>query len=441
MDDVRQMARDARRVSRQLAMATTAQRNAALLAITRALEQRREEIVAANALDLARAEEAVARGVLGEPLLKRLSLAGRKYDSLGEMVFSVMQQPDPLNATQAATELDTGLELYRISVPIGVIGVIFESRPDALVQIAALALKAGNAVLLKGGREAAGSNRILAEVINTATTCCEGIPPGWLGLLAGREEVSVLLEMDEDVDLIIPRGSNEFVQFIMNNTRIAVMGHADGICHVYVDRAADVAMAVRIAVDSKTQYVAVCNAAETLLVHRDVAATFMAQAVPALRDKGVELRGCARACALAPDAVQPAAEEDWRTEYLDLVLSVRVVDDLAQAADHINEFGSHHTDTIVTADAAAATAFLRGVDSASVMHNASTRFADGFRYGLGAEVGVSTSRLHSRGPVGLEGLTSYKYLLQGQGQIVDDYEGDANRPYTHRRLQRQWNGQ
>lgn len=436
--DVGQMARGARKAARQLAVTSAAQRNAALEALSRALEQRRNDALEANARDVADAEQAVGRGELAQPLLKRLSLSDSKLDGLRQMVASVAAQPDPLNVTQSATELGTGLELYRVTVPIGVIGVIFESRPDALVQIAALGLKSGNAVLLKGGREAARTNQVLADVIAAATAGVDGIPNGWLGLLAGREEVSVLLEMDQHVDLIIPRGSNEFVRYIMDNTRIPVMGHADGICHVYVDRSADVDMATRIAVDSKTQYVAVCNAAETLLVHQDIAPGFLERAVPALQSRGVELRGDARARSLALGAMGRATEQDWRTEYLDLVLAVRVVENLEQAIEHINKYGSHHTDTIVAADPEAAETFLRGVDSASVMHNASTRFADGYRYGLGAEVGISTSRLHSRGPVGLEGLTSYKYVLEGQGQIVDDFEGERTRPYSHRRLQRQW---
>ena len=438
--DVRALAERARLASRQLATSATEAREGALVAISRAIEANRERILTANARDMETAGEMVAQGELSEPLLKRLNLGGSKFSTLAEMVDSVRQQPEPLGITQQAVELDEGLDLFRVSVPIGVIGVIFESRPDALVQIAALCLKSGNAVLLKGGREAAQTNQVLAEVIAQATAAAEGIPPGWIGLLEGREEVRALLELDQDVDLIIPRGSNEFVQYIMHNTRIPVMGHADGICHVYVDRAADLYKAVRVSVDSKTQYVAVCNAAETLLVHGDIAADFLARAVPALQAKGVELRGDEWACALAGAAMKPAVEEDWRTEYLDLILAVRVVDGLEPAIDHINRYGSHHTDAIVTEDREAARRFLRGVDSASVMHNASTRFADGFRYGLGAEVGISTNRLHSRGPVGLEGLTIYKYILEGDGQIVDDFEGEHPRPYAHRRLEADWPG-
>ena len=436
---VQAQAAAARGAARHLATATGAQRDAALVAIATALRDRRDAVLAANREDLALATEQVQRGELAAPLLKRLDLSA-KYEATVAMVDSVRQQPDPTGLTQSAVELDEGLTVYRVTVPIGVIGVIFESRPDALVQIASLCLKSGNAVLLKGGREAAATNRALAEVIVAATADLPGIPAGWLTLLETREEVGALLALDQDVDLIIPRGSNEFVAHIMRHTRIPVMGHADGICHVYVDQAADLEQAVRIVVDAKTQYVAVCNAAETLLVHAQVAPAFLARAVPALVAKGVALRGDERACAICPGAMAPATEADWSTEYLDLILSVRVVGSLTAAVAHINRYGSHHTDAIVTADRDAAVSFMRAVDSSSVMHNASTRFADGFRYGLGAEVGISTSRLHSRGPVGLEGLVTYKYLLEGQGQVVADYEGSAPKAYAHRRLASCWPG-
>ena len=436
--DIRALAAGARRASQQLAISSSDQRNAALTAISRAILEEKDPLLEANARDIEAAGEMVARGELGEPLLKRLNLTGPKFDSVIDMVESVKGQPDPLGATQSSLELDQNLALFKVTVPIGVIGIIFESRPDALVQIATLCLKSGNAVLLKGGREAACTNRALADVITRATAGMEGIPSGWISLLEDREQVRALLDQDQDIDLIIPRGSNEFVQYIMNNTRIPVMGHADGICHVYVDSAADIDKAVRVAVDSKTQYVAVCNAAETVLVHADIAAPFLAAAVPALQAHNVELRGDGRARELAGDAVQPATEEDWRTEYLDLIFSIKIVDSLEEAVAHINHYGSHHTDAILTEDRQAALQFLRAVDSSSVMHNASTRFADGFKYGLGAEVGVSTNRLHSRGPVGLEGLTIYKYILEGDGQIVDTYDGQEHRPFTHRRLDAGW---
>ncbi|MDP6449717.1 MAG: glutamate-5-semialdehyde dehydrogenase [Lentisphaeria bacterium] len=433
---IQTMAANARSAARELATMSAESRDSALSAIDAALVERQAEILEANSRDIAAAEKMVQAGEIAAPLLKRLQL-DKKYESLSEMVQSVQSQSDPLGRTQSAMELADGLELYRISVPIGVIGVIFESRPDALVQIAALCLKSGNAVLLKGGREAANSNRILAEVIETATVGA-GMPSGWIGLLETREDVAAILDLHHDIDLLIPRGSNEFVQHIMENTNIPVMGHADGICHVYVDADADIDRGVRIAVDSKTQYVAVCNAAETLLVHRAIAPKFLAAVAPAFRDGNVELRGDVSTREILGDQVVPATDDDWKAEYLDYIIAIKVVDDIGSAIDHINTFGSHHTDTIVTEDQDAAKQFISAVDSASVVHNASTRFADGFRYGLGAEVGISTNRLHSRGPVGLEGLTSYKYVLQGNGHIVDDFEGEQPQPYTHRGLDNPW---
>jgi glutamate-5-semialdehyde dehydrogenase len=327
--------------------------------------------------------------------------------------------------------LDEGLELYRVSCPIGVIGVIFESRPDALIQISCLGLKSGNAVLLKGGREASATNRLLADIIYRAGVAA-GIPEGWLGLLETRADVADMLERDESIDLIIPRGSNAFVKHIMDNTTIPVLGHADGICHVYVDREADLDMAVRIVVDSKTQYVAVCNAAETLLVHVDGADAFLPRIQTALAHKNVELRGCERTAAIID--VKPAQPEDWRTEYLDTILSIRVVDGLDEAVAHINRYGSGHTDVIVSASRERGLQFMNRVDSADVFYNCSSRFSDGFRFGLGAEVGISTNKTHARGPVGLEGLVIYQWRMMGQGQIVADYTGPRARPFSHRPL-------
>ena len=440
MASVAKMAQAARAASQQLAVASGASRDAALEAVASALERQRDRVLDANGLDVEEAWQMVERGELDQPLLKRLDLSGSKYDATVAMVRSIIAQPEPLGQTQVATELDEGLLLYRVSVPIGVLGVIFESRPDALVQIACLCLKSGNAALLKGGREAARTNAALAAVMTEATSGFMDMPECWMALLEGREEVRALLDEHEHIDLIIPRGGNEFVQYIMNNTNIPVMGHADGICHVYVDSAADLERAVDIVVDSKTQYVSVCNAAETLLVHDDVADSALPRIAEALQDKGVELRLDERAYSvLSGDfSVKRASEKDWKTEYLDYVVSVRVVDSLAAAVTHINRYGSHHTDSIVTEDGSSARAFLSQVDSASVVHNASTRFADGFRYGLGAEVGISTNRLHSRGPVGLEGLTIYKYVLQGNGHTVASYEGDVPRSFTHKKLDAHW---
>ncbi len=440
-DDIKAAAKTARQAALALSQTTEKQRNAALEAIAQALSANRDLILDANKRDLTAAEKMLAQGKITPPLIKRLKVDREKLDSeIVVGVRSVAAQEDPIGKTQAATELDEGLNLYRVTVPIGVIGVVFESRPDALVQIATLCLKSGNAVMLKGGSEAFHTNRALAQVMVAATADLDGIPEGWMHLMEAREEVAGILELHDLIDLIIPRGGNELVQHIMNNTKIPVMGHADGICHVYVDKDADLKKAVRITIDSKTQYAAVCNAAETLLVHAGIAKSFFATAIQQLTDQGVLIRGDARTLALAAsaDALTPASDTDWSTEYLDYVLSVKVVDSVEEAIAHINEYGSHHTDSIVTEDQQAAKRFLQAVDSASVIHNASTRFADGFRYGLGAEVGISTNRLHSRGPVGLEGLVIYKYVVTGEGHIADDYIGENGKTFTHQKLDAVW---
>lgn len=425
--DIQTIAAQAKTAAIRMAALDTELKNRALADIADALENRKRDILTANKADLAR-----SRGEhLAAPLLKRLKFDDGKIAEACEGLRSVARLPDPVGRTLEARELDEGLELFRVSCPIGVIGVIFESRPDALVQIAGLCLKSGNAVLLKGGREAAETNRLLADIIYRAGTSA-GIPEGWLGLLETRADVADMLGLDESIDLIIPRGSNAFVRHIMDHTSIPVMGHADGICQVYIDRGADTAMAERIVVDSKTQYVAVCNAAETLLVHRDSAAAVLPPIKAALEARGVEIRGCRRTAAIIP--VKPAAPEDWRTEYLDYILSVMIVDSLQDATEHINRYGSGHTDVIVSNDRERGLRFMNAVDSADVFFNCSSRFSDGFRFGLGAEVGISTNKTHARGPVGLEGLVIYQWRMIGSGQIVADYAGPAARPFTHRRL-------
>jgi glutamate-5-semialdehyde dehydrogenase len=426
MADIAAAAHAAKRASVPLAATSTDTRNNALAAIAEALTRRAEEIVAANRDDLRRGEETR----LAEPLLKRLKFDEKKLAAVVAGIQSLMALPDPVGRTLAARELDQGLELYQVSCPIGVIGVIFESRPDALVQISTLCLKSGNAVLLKGGSEAAQTNRVLAEVIGQATRSPQ-IPEGWLHLLETRAEVEAMLALDGTIDLIIPRGSNAFVRFIMDHSNIPVLGHAEGVCHVYVDAAADLDMGVAVVCDAKCQYVAVCNAAETLLVHQAVAADFLPRVREALAARPVTLVGCPRTAAIIP--VQPADGQTWRTEYLDYQLSVRVVDDLPQAIEHINTYGSRHTDAIITRDRSAARAFLDLVDSANVLWNCSTRFSDGFRYGLGAEVGISTNKIHARGPVGLEGLMIYKWKLLGSGQTVAPY-ADGGKAFSHRPL-------
>ncbi|MGD8372538.1 MAG: glutamate-5-semialdehyde dehydrogenase [Syntrophobacterales bacterium] len=427
--DIKQTAIQAKEASIRLAAVRSEMKDRALAAIARALEINKTEIISANRADMERSE----RENLAAPLLKRLRFAEDKIKEACEGLESLIGLEDPVGITLSALEMDEGLELYKVSCPIGVIGVVFESRPDALVQISSLCLKSGNAVLLKGGSEAAETNRILADIIDRASVQA-GIPAGWLGLLETRADVADMLGMDNYIDLIVPRGSNEFVQHIMENTNIPVLGHADGICHVYVDSQADLDMAVRIVVDSKCQYVAVCNAAETLLVHQDIASVFLPQLKVALEEKGVEIRGCEETLQIID--VKPATEQDWQTEYLDLILAVKIVDSLDEAINHINRYGSGHTDVIVTADKARSIKFMDHVDSAGVFVNCSSRFADGFRYGLGAEVGISTNKIHARGPVGLEGLVIYKWRLIGKGQLVADYSGKDARAFTHRRLEK-----
>ncbi len=422
MSGVYASAQHARNASLVLAGLTSEKKNAALLQIAKALTANQNKIVEANNRDLAEAD----RNGLAMPLRKRLLFDEGKINSVVEGINSLVALPDPVGRQLLATEMDDGLRLYRVTCPIGVIGIIFESRPDALVQIATLCLKAGNAVLLKGGSEAAHTNRILSDIINHASIEA-GMPHGWISLLEKRSDVDEMLKFDEYIDLIIPRGSNEFVQYIMRNSSIPVLGHADGVCHVYVNEKADPEMAVRLVVDSKTQYVAVCNAAETLLIDESIAPTLLPVIAAALEAKHVILHGSEEAAAIWP----MEKVEEWHHEYLDYEMSVRVVADMSDAVEHINQFGSGHTDAIITEDEDAALAFMQAVDSGSVMWNCSTRFSDGFKYGFGAEVGISTSKIHARGPVGLEGLVTYKYKVFGKGQIVDDYASGKSH-FTHK---------
>ena len=423
---IAEIAAVAKSASIRLGAVTTEQKNTALAEVAAALKAESERIVCANKADLAAAE----KGGLAGPLLKRLKFDQGKIADVCAGIDSLIKLDDPAGRILSATELDKGLELYKVSCPIGVIGVVFESRPDALVQISTLCLKSGNAVLLKGGSEAANTNRILTEVIAEATEKA-GMPKGWIQLLETRQDVAEMLAQDELIDLVIPRGSNQFVRYIMDNTNIPVLGHAEGICHVYIDGDADLDMAVNITVDSKCQYVAACNAAETLLVDSRIAETFLPKVKAALDRKNVELRGCERTASII--SVKPSGEDDWSTEYLDYVLSIKVVDGVDEAIGHINRYGSGHTDAIVTVNKAAAEKFMDLVDSGNVFWNCSTRFSDGFRYGLGAEVGISTGKIHARGPVGLEGLVIYKWKLRGSGQIVADY-AEGRRKFSHKKL-------
>ncbi len=411
---VMKAAADAGEASVILAAADSELKNRALAAIADALLASKESIFTANKEDL---DRSTAEGI-SAPLLKRLKFDDVKLDEVVDGIRKLITIDDPVGKVQMETELDEGLVLYRKSCPIGVIGVIFESRPDALVQISALCLKSGNALLLKGGSEAKLTNAALFDVISRASAAA-GIDRRWATLLGSREDVAEMLRQDKFIDLIIPRGSNDFVRFIKQNTAIPVMGHSDGICHCYADKSADICMAVNIIVDSKAQYAAVCNATETLLVHADAAPKLLPPLKDAFDALKVEMRGCERTRAIID--VKAATMADWSTEYLDYIISVKVVDSLEEAVNHINRYGSGHTDAIITESNDAAAYFEAYVDSANVFRNCSTRFSDGYRYGFGAEVGVSTAKVHARGPVGIEGLLIYKYVLEGSGQIVDDY--------------------
>jgi glutamate-5-semialdehyde dehydrogenase len=461
-----QRAARVRRAAMALGQWSDAERRAAVLAMASALESDRQLILAANQADM----EAAASDGLAPALMARLKLDGAKLDAAIAGVRQVAALADPLGRRQLHTELDQGLVLERLTVPLGVLGVIFEARPDAAIQIASLAIRSGNGAILKGGREASRSCAAIMAALRQGLA--SGIPqtipaPGnpmatdpmamdpvamdpvamdpvamdpaagdlmaasALELLTSREESLALLKLDGLVDLIIPRGSNALVRFIQDNTRIPVLGHADGICHLYVDVAADLEQALRVAIDAKTQYPAACNAIETLLVHEQIAPSFIPRAIEAFRAAGVELRGDAAAMALGIS--HAATEEDWSCEYSDLVLAVKLVPDLEAAIEHIGRYSSRHTDAICTTDAQAANRFLAAVNSAGVYLNCSTRFADGFRYGFGAEVGISTQTLPPRGPVGLEGLVTYRYRLRGEGHIAADYASGA-RQFSHRGL-------
>jgi len=428
MDAIRTAAEKAKEASYRLQNLPLESRNEALREVIKQLQERKPEIVSANQLDI---KEAKSAG-LSSPLLKRLSYDGPKIQESVQQLESLIAQEDPVGKVISRTELDQGLMLERVSCPIGVIGVVFESRPDALVQISSLCIKSGNAVLLKGGSEAKNTNEALARAIDHAIVKTDSRFKEVVQLLSTREEFRGLLALDGLVDLIIPRGSNELVRSIQASTKIPVLGHAAGVCHTYVHKDAEVPMAVKVCFDAKCQYPAVCNAMETLLVHRDIAKTLLPKLAKEYQKAGVELRGDSATSKIIK--VDKATEKDWSTEYNDLVLAIKVVGSLDEAIDHINKFGSHHTDAIVSSDPAAANRFMDLVDSSSVMWNCSTRFADGYRYGLGAEVGISTSKTHARGPVGLEGLTIYKYRLSGNGQIVAEYVGKNARKFTHRKL-------
>jgi glutamate-5-semialdehyde dehydrogenase len=429
----------AKRASIVLASVDTATKNAALEAMAKALDENRDRILEANRKDVELAEKLKRKGELPQAMVDRLKVNDSKITGMISGIRDVIKLDDPVGKTIDALELDKDLDLYKVSCPIGLIGVIFEARPDVVPQVMSLCLKSGNSTIFKGGSEAASSNRAIFDLLLEAAESAEGMPQGAFQLIETREEVKDLLSMDAYIDLLIPRGSNAFVKFIQDNTRIPVLGHADGICHAYVDSYADLGKAYSVCLDSKVQYPAVCNAIETLLIHESVVDRFLPAMARMYDSAGVEMRCDASSYAILEHidflkSIVRATEEDWSTEYNDLIISIRVVDSIESAIEHINTYGSHHTDVIITENPFNRKAFTDLVDSSSVMVNASTRFADGFRYGKGAEVGISTNKIHARGPVGMEGLLIYKYILLGNGHKVADYVGPDARGFTHTKL-------
>ena len=421
---IREIAAVMKQNAPQMAFLTGEEKNRALQAVRKALTEHAQEIFRANQEDLERAEA----DQVPVQVRRRLVMDEKKLKDVCAGIEALITLPDPAGRVTLHRELDEGLTLRRVTCPIGVIGVIFEARPDALVQISTLCIKSGNTAILKGGKETACTNEVLYRIIHEAGVDA-GLPEHFLELATTHTQIDELLKCDREVDLLIPRGSNRFVRYIMDHTNIPVMGHSDGICHIYVDEKADVSMALQVITDAKTQYPVACNAVETILVNRSISESFLPLLAGALHCAGVGMHADREAVSIlhrsCPEeiaaSVSQLEEDDFRTEYGDLELSIKVVADTASAAEHINRFGSHHTDAIITEDDAAAAYFMRMVDSAGVYRNASTRFADGFRYGFGAEVGIATGKLHARGPVGLDGLVTYKYELTGHGQIVGDY--------------------
>ncbi len=420
--------RNVRSAAVKLASLSDEERSAMLLKMAAAFEDNKERIFRANREDIGKAEK---EGI-SDALLHRLVLDESKLASAIEGVKSVAAQKCPVHEIKEKRLLDEGLVLEKVTFPLGVIGMVFEARPDALIQIVSLAIKSANGIILKGGKEASSTNSTLCEIIRESL---DGA--GFMMLLSSHSDVDAMLKMEGYIDLIIPRGSNKFVRYCMDNTHIPVMGHADGICSVYVDSFADIGTAVNVCTDSKVQYPAACNAAETILVHKDVAAQFIPLFASSLEQYGVTIHADERSLPLLKDyggKVVKACEDDFHTEFLSLELAMKVVDSIDEAISHIAEHSSHHTDAIITSDESNRERFFNEVDSADVFCNCSTRFADGYRFGLGAEVGISTGKLHARGPVGLEGLTTTKWLLSGSGQIVRSYTGKGARHFIHKDL-------
>ena len=425
--DIRSEAAKMKMAAPKLANSSIDTRNAALDLIAKRLEENKESVFEANKKDLKAAEE----NNISPAIVKRLKYDEVKMRDSIEGLRQLMGLEDPVGKVSLTRELDEGILMKKVSVPIGVIGVIFEARPDAMVQVASLCIKSGNCAILKGGKETANTNKVLFEIIKKSVIEA-GLPENSLLQAELHNEIDELLACDKDVDLLIPRGSNNFVRYIMENTKIPVMGHSSGICHIYVDEDVDTQMALSVIRDAKIQYAAACNAVETVLVNRKIAADFLPKMADNLLEVSVKLRGTAEVAEILNSYdVEVMKEDEFDTEYNDLVISIKLVDCVEEAVEHINYFGSHHTDSILTNNSDSAAYFKNMVDSAGVYHNLSTRFADGFRYGFGAEVGISTGKLHARGPVGLDGLVTYKYVIEGEGQIVSDY-ASGKKTFHHR---------
>ena len=415
-DSFSQIAKNAKIASKKIAVVSSEIRNSALINIAQSIENSRESIFAANESDLKNAEILVNENKISKSTFNRLKLDENKMRDMIQGVRDVAKLEDPIGKILLKRELDEGLVLTKKSCPIGVLGIIFEARPDVISQISALAIKSSNAVILKGGKESVNTNKEIMRVIKEALAKTEGFPENVINQVFTREDVSNMLKQDKYIDLIIPRGGNNLVKFIKENTNIPVLGHADGICHIFVDKSAEFEKAKDIIIDSKTQYPSACNSVETLLVHKDF---------PKIEELIEELKKADIKIVFNPD--------NWHKEYSDKILSLKIVESLEEAIEHINEFSSGHTESIVTEDRQNAEIFMSSVDSAGVYHNVSTRFADGFRYGFGAEVGISTNKTHARGPVGLEGLTIYKYNIEGNGNIVRDYV-EGKKHFKHKDL-------
>lgn len=430
--NLEKIAQNAKLASYTLASLSELTKNQALQNVARKLQENKILILKENAKDLESAKKLLESGEINQSTFNRLKLDENKMRDMVKGIEDVKKLEDPVNKKLWAMGLDTGMDLYRVSCPIGVIGVIFEARPDVIPQICSLAIKSANAVLLKGGKEAYNTNVVLANLIKEALLETPEIPQDSINLLFSREDVSQMLEMDKYIDLIIPRGGNALVQYIKNNTKIPVMGHADGICHIYIDEMADIKKATDICVDAKTQYPSACNTVETILVNESLLENYLPQLVIELEKAHVTVKGCEKCKEFVPH-LELATKEDWATEYGDKIVSIKAVKDIFDAIAHINVYGSGHTDCIISEDKQSIETFMNLVDSAGVFANVSTRFADGFRYGLGAEVGISTSKTHARGPVGLDGLVIYKYKLYGSGQVVAPY-ANGDKTFIHERI-------